>query len=74
MKPNLKPPGSKRSKLECDILLSSYAFKFNLRRYIQAIVAVLVSVLVDYIEHYGLTRAIKTSAAGAYTRSQFSST
>jgi len=30
---------------------------------LQAIVAVLVSVLVDYIEHYGLMRAIKTSAA-----------
>ena len=33
MKPNLKPPGTKRLKLNCGILLSTYAFKFNLRRY-----------------------------------------
>jgi len=35
MKPKLKPPGTKRLKLKCDILLSTLAFKFNLRRYIQ---------------------------------------
>ena len=29
----LKPPGIKRVKLNCDILLSNSAFKFNLRRY-----------------------------------------
>ena len=33
MKPKLTPPGSKRLKLKCDILLSHSAFKFNLRRY-----------------------------------------
>jgi hypothetical protein len=33
MKPKLKPPGTKRLKLTCDILLSTSAFKFNLRRY-----------------------------------------
>jgi hypothetical protein len=33
MKPKFKPPGTKRLKLECDILLSASAFKFNLRRY-----------------------------------------
>jgi hypothetical protein len=33
MKPELKPPGTKRLKLKCDILLSTSAFKFNLRRY-----------------------------------------
>jgi len=32
-KPKLKPPGMKRLKPKCDILLSSFAFKFNLRRY-----------------------------------------
>ena len=31
MKPKLKPPGTKRLKLKCDILLSSSAFKLNLR-------------------------------------------
>jgi hypothetical protein len=30
----LKPPGSKRLNLKCGVLLSSFAFKFNLRRYI----------------------------------------
>jgi hypothetical protein len=33
MKPMFKPPGTKLLKLKCDILLSSFAFKFNLRRY-----------------------------------------
>jgi len=33
LKPKLKPPGSKRLKLKCDVLLSNFAFKFNLRRY-----------------------------------------
>ena len=29
----LKPTGTKRLKLKYDILLSNFAFKFNLRRY-----------------------------------------
>jgi hypothetical protein len=33
MKPKLKPPGTKRLKLEYDGLLSNFGFKFNLRRY-----------------------------------------
>jgi hypothetical protein len=33
IKPQLKPPGNKRLKLNCDVLLSTSAFKFNLRRY-----------------------------------------
>jgi hypothetical protein len=33
IKPTLKPPITKRLKLECDILLSTFSFKFNLRRY-----------------------------------------
>jgi len=33
MKPKLKPPGTKRLKPKCDILLSTSAFKFKLRRY-----------------------------------------
>jgi len=32
IKPKLKPPGTKRLKLKCDMLLSTFAFKFNLRR------------------------------------------
>jgi len=35
VKPKLKPPGTKRFKLKCDKLLSNFAFKFNVRRYIQ---------------------------------------
>ena len=34
MKPKLKAPGTKRLKLTYDILLQSFAFNFNLRRYI----------------------------------------
>ena len=33
MNPTLKAPGSRRSKLKHDELLSSFAFNFNLRRY-----------------------------------------
>jgi hypothetical protein len=33
IKPTLKAPGSKRLKLHCDILLSTSAVNFNLRRY-----------------------------------------
>jgi len=33
MKPKLKPPGTKRLKPKCDMLLSTSAFKFNLLRY-----------------------------------------
>jgi len=33
MKPELKPPGTKLLKPKCDILLSTSAFKFNLRRH-----------------------------------------
>jgi len=36
IKPMLKPPGTKLLKLNCDILLSTSAFKFKLRRYTQA--------------------------------------
>jgi len=33
IKPMLKPSGTKHLQLEYDILLSTFAFKFNLRRY-----------------------------------------
>jgi hypothetical protein len=35
MKPMLKPPGTQHLKLKCDVLLSTSAFKFSLRRYIK---------------------------------------
>jgi len=36
IKPKLKPPGTKRLKLHCDALLSTSAFKFNMRHYTPA--------------------------------------
>ena len=36
IKPKLKPPGTKRLKLNCNVLLSSFAFEFNLRRFNKA--------------------------------------
>jgi len=42
IKIELKPPGPKRLKLECDILLSMFAFKFKLRRYNEAAEELLV--------------------------------
>jgi hypothetical protein len=35
MKPKLTLPGTKRLKLKCGKLLSSFAFKFNLRQYVK---------------------------------------
>ena len=37
--PVLKPPGTVRLKLKCDILLSASAFKFKSRRYNEVLVA-----------------------------------
>ena len=36
MTPKSKPPGSKRLKLKCDEVLSSFSNNFNLRRYTAA--------------------------------------
>jgi hypothetical protein len=36
MTPKLKPPGTKRLTLKYDMLLSNFAFKFNLRRHMKA--------------------------------------
>jgi len=69
MKPKLKPPGTKRSKLTCDILLSTSALKFNLRRYNLAYVRDCFSQ--DSLFHRALKEAFE---AGAYTRPLFSST
>ena len=35
--PQLKPPGTQRLKLKCGILLSVFAFKSDLRRYIKTV-------------------------------------
>ena len=35
IKPKVKPLATKRLALQCDILLSTSAFKLNLRRYIE---------------------------------------
>jgi len=36
IKPSEKAPGTKRLRLKCDELVSSFAFKFDLRRYTMA--------------------------------------
>ena len=60
IKPMLKPPGTTHLKLKCDELLSSFAFKFNLRRY---------TVDRKRVNEFG-----RAYEAGAYTRSLQSST
>jgi len=39
IKPMLTPPGTKHLKLKRDIVLSTFAFEFNLRRYTEAAAA-----------------------------------
>ena len=58
VRPKLKPPGTKRLKLNCDILLSTSAFKFSLRRYTEVFadnlegVAAIHSTLLDaFVDH-----------------------
>ena len=63
IKPKLKPPRTERLKLMCDVLLSTFAFKFNLRR------CNMVLRLSYTYKHAG-----RAMLAGAYTRSLFRST
>jgi hypothetical protein len=41
IKPRLQAPGIKLLKLKCDVPLSNFAFKFNLRRYTLSAAAIL---------------------------------
>jgi hypothetical protein len=75
----LKAPENKRLKLSYDGLVSSFAFKFKLRRYI-VVDGVLITPRAKYILQ-GITRAnimrVATQSgmqAQAYTRSLFSAT
>ena len=40
IKPKLEPPGTKRLKLNRDVLLSTSAFKYSLRRYTEGVTVV----------------------------------
>ena len=63
IKPTLKAPGTNRLKLNCDELLPTFAFKFNLRRY----TAVPLALLAVSFACFGYV-------AGAVTRPLLSST
>jgi hypothetical protein len=73
IKPKLKPPGTKRLKLNCDETLSNFAFKFNWCRYNPAL---------NYPREKGgdwrggadLVRSCGKLWAGAYPRPHFRST
>ena len=76
-KPKLKPPGAKRLKLKCDILLSTSAFNFNLRRYneVTAIADAADAATEAADDAAALNAAaIAEAMAGAYIRPLFSST
>jgi len=72
MKLKLKPPGTKRSKLEYDGLLSNLGFNFNLRCYALRVIVdgynapLTAGNFVDLVQSGYYT-------AGAYTRYDFSS-
>jgi len=61
IKPTLRAPGIKRLNLKCDKLRSTFAFKFNLRRYNEEGQDV-------------FTYNVQERTAGAYTRPLLSST
>ena len=76
MKPKLKPPGNKQLKLKCDVPLSNFAFKFNLRRYNQAVMrgeGGRTSIICTQPRRISAT-SVAARVAGAYTRPVFSST
>jgi len=82
MNPKLKPPGTKRLELKCDILLSNFGFKFNLRRYNKDdAIAATVGEKLTAVAAAESDRDERVAAAirerdeaGAYTRSLLSST
>jgi len=47
IKPALKAPGTKRLKLKCDVLLSTSAFKFNVRRYTAAVATAVAAAVAE---------------------------
>ena len=65
IKPKLELPGSKLLKLKCDVLLSTSALKFNLRRYKEAL---------EHAAPFASDQCPEGVVAGAYTRSLLSST
>jgi hypothetical protein len=75
IKPEMKPPGTKRSKLVYHTLLSGFAFNFNLRRYIKRGESLVVRgwrYPVPAICQSG--ESVDWFRAGTYTGSLFSST
>jgi hypothetical protein len=68
IRPTLKAPGTKRLKQKNDGLLSSFAFKFNLRRYSWGFRRRTCS------SPSSSSCSCASSSAGAYTRPPFSST
>ena len=68
IKPKLKPPGTKRFNPNCDVLLSTSAFKFNLRRCITELESE-----ADFPYDMEEFRGVLVKA-GAYTRPLFGST
>jgi len=72
-KPTLKAPGIKRLKLNCDQSLSSFAFKFNLRRYSVVRNAGALCAMCQLGTAFAAWRALRTNdlrqrKAGPYTR------
>jgi hypothetical protein len=75
IKPKLKLPGTERLKPACDVLLSIPAFKYNLRRYIKVVREGVVEIHALVMRPFdSIQPGREGSQAGAYTRSQFSST
>ena len=62
IKPTLKPPGTKRLKLKCDILGLTSAFKFKSRRYIPGVEK--PKDVADSLTNFGVDPAGEFAVAG----------
>ena len=73
IKPKLKPLGTERLKPNCDILLSTSAFKINLRRYTADMTAETAAKHAQKVRDIARALAVSNAAAADATAAQTAS-
>jgi len=66
IKPNFKPPGTQRLKLKGDLLLSYFAFKFNLRCYIMLAHAFATAAVFMFVPVVGTGETVYSQCTGTH--------